>query len=92
MLRITENTENGKTVRLRLDGTVNAVSYLNWKQPVPPSESPGKSHLGGHGRGRVHEQRSGKQACRTPQRAAENHKLLAVHRNALKHTRPFEIT
>jgi anti-anti-sigma regulatory factor len=27
MLRITENTENGKTVRLRLDGTVNSVSY-----------------------------------------------------------------
>ena len=28
MLRITENTENGKTVRLRLDGTVNAVAYV----------------------------------------------------------------
>ena len=28
MLRITENTENGKTVRLRLDGTVNSDSYL----------------------------------------------------------------
>jgi anti-anti-sigma regulatory factor len=27
MLRITENTENGKTVRLRLDGTVNSASY-----------------------------------------------------------------
>ena len=27
MLRITENAENGKTVRLRLDGTVNSVSY-----------------------------------------------------------------
>ncbi len=27
MLRITENTENGKTVRLRLDGTVNLTSY-----------------------------------------------------------------
>ena len=26
MLRITENLENGKTVRLRLDGTVSAVS------------------------------------------------------------------
>lgn len=26
MLRITENLENGKTVRLRLDGTVNAAS------------------------------------------------------------------
>jgi hypothetical protein len=28
MLRITENTENGKTVRLRLDGTVSSTSYL----------------------------------------------------------------
>jgi anti-anti-sigma regulatory factor len=28
MLRITENAENGKTVRLRLDGTVNSVSYV----------------------------------------------------------------
>src|SRR5262245_4279721 len=27
MLRITENNENGKTVRLRLDGTVNSTSY-----------------------------------------------------------------
>jgi anti-anti-sigma regulatory factor len=27
MLRITENAENGKTVRLRLDGTVNSTSY-----------------------------------------------------------------
>ena len=27
MLRITENDENGKTVRLRLDGTVNSTSY-----------------------------------------------------------------
>jgi anti-anti-sigma regulatory factor len=27
MLRITENAENGKTVRLRLDGTVNSASY-----------------------------------------------------------------
>jgi anti-anti-sigma regulatory factor len=27
MLRITENTENGKTVRLRLDGTVTSTSY-----------------------------------------------------------------
>src|SRR5437870_13775418 len=28
MLRITENAENGKTVRLRLDGTVTSTSYL----------------------------------------------------------------
>lgn len=28
MLRITEDTENGKTVRLRLDGTVNTASYV----------------------------------------------------------------
>jgi len=27
MLRITENTENGKTVRLRLDGAVTSTSY-----------------------------------------------------------------
>jgi hypothetical protein len=27
MLRITENADNGKTVRLRLDGTVNSASY-----------------------------------------------------------------
>src|SRR5262245_24177195 len=27
MLRITESDENGKTVRLRLDGTVNSTSY-----------------------------------------------------------------
>ena len=27
MLRITENSENGETVRLRLDGTVNSASY-----------------------------------------------------------------
>src|SRR5262245_17951539 len=27
MLRITENDENGKTVRLRLHGTVNSTSY-----------------------------------------------------------------
>jgi anti-anti-sigma regulatory factor len=27
MLRITETTENGKIVRLRLDGTVNSTSY-----------------------------------------------------------------
>ena len=28
MLRITENTENGKTVRLRLDGTVDPTSCV----------------------------------------------------------------
>jgi hypothetical protein len=27
MLRITENAENGRTVRLRLDGTVTSTSY-----------------------------------------------------------------
>ena len=27
MLRITENTENGTTVRIRLDGTVTSASY-----------------------------------------------------------------
>jgi anti-anti-sigma regulatory factor len=27
MLRITENAENGKTIRLRLDGTVTSSSY-----------------------------------------------------------------
>jgi anti-anti-sigma regulatory factor len=27
MLRITEDSENGKTVRLRLDGSVNSTSY-----------------------------------------------------------------
>jgi anti-anti-sigma regulatory factor len=27
MLRITENTENGQTIRLRLDGTVDLTSY-----------------------------------------------------------------
>ncbi|MET0503149.1 MAG: hypothetical protein ABW172_16630 [Candidatus Binatia bacterium] len=27
MLRITENADNGKTVRLRLDGTVDSASY-----------------------------------------------------------------
>ena len=27
MLRITENDDNGKTVRLRLDGTINSTSY-----------------------------------------------------------------
>ena len=27
MLRITENSENGKTVRFRLDGTLTAASY-----------------------------------------------------------------
>lgn len=27
MLRITENTEDGKTIRLRLDGTVDLTSY-----------------------------------------------------------------
>lgn len=27
MLRITENTENGKIVRIRLDGTVSSSSY-----------------------------------------------------------------
>ena len=27
MLRITENDDNGKIVRLRLDGTVNSTSY-----------------------------------------------------------------
>jgi anti-anti-sigma regulatory factor len=27
MLRITENAENGKTIRLRLDGTINSTSY-----------------------------------------------------------------
>ena len=44
MLRITEDSENGKTVRLRLDGTVNAVSTLNWKPPVYAiKDLPGKS-------------------------------------------------
>ena len=28
MLRITENFENGKTVRLRLDGTIDPTSFL----------------------------------------------------------------
>ncbi len=27
MLRITENSENGKTVRLRIDGTLTEISY-----------------------------------------------------------------
>jgi anti-anti-sigma regulatory factor len=32
MLRITENFENGKTVRLRLDGTVSTVSLPELEQ------------------------------------------------------------
>lgn len=32
MLRITENTENGKTVRLRLDGTVDSASYAELEE------------------------------------------------------------
>jgi len=32
MLRITENFENGKTVRLRLDGTVSTVSLPNLEE------------------------------------------------------------
>ena len=28
MLRITENFENGNTIRLRLDGTVDTISFL----------------------------------------------------------------
>jgi hypothetical protein len=29
MLRITENLENGKTIRVRLDGTITTASYSN---------------------------------------------------------------
>ena len=61
MLRITENAENGKTVRLRLDGTVNSASYAELEAACSRhQESAGKSHLGRHGGGRIHEQRSRK--------------------------------
>jgi anti-anti-sigma regulatory factor len=43
MLRITENTENGKTVRLRLDGTVNSTSYAELEATcMRHREAPGK--------------------------------------------------
>lgn len=32
MLRITENSENGKVVRLRLDGTLSAESYKPFEE------------------------------------------------------------
>jgi anti-anti-sigma regulatory factor len=32
MLRITENFENGKTVRLRLDGTISRTSFAELKE------------------------------------------------------------
>ena len=41
MLRITENTENGKTVRLRLDGTVNSASYAELEAACSRHQEPG---------------------------------------------------
>ena len=43
MLRITENVESGKTVRLRLDGTINAES-------LPELEEICSQHRGNDGR------------------------------------------
>jgi anti-anti-sigma regulatory factor len=43
MLRITENTENGKTVRLRLDGTVTSASYTELEATCARyQEAPGR--------------------------------------------------
>jgi anti-anti-sigma regulatory factor len=46
MLRITENTENGRTVRLRLDGTVTSTSYSELETVCSRhQEAPGKTIL-----------------------------------------------
>jgi anti-anti-sigma regulatory factor len=43
MLRITENTESRKTVRLRLDGTVNSASYTELEAACSRhQDAPGK--------------------------------------------------
>jgi len=46
MLRITENTENGTTVRIRLDGTVTSTSYSELEEVcLRHREAPGKTIL-----------------------------------------------
>jgi anti-anti-sigma regulatory factor len=41
MLRITENFENGKAVRLRLDGTLSDDSYQDFARILAPHERAG---------------------------------------------------
>jgi anti-anti-sigma regulatory factor len=41
MLRITENFENGRTVRLRLDGTLSTVSYSDFAHILAAHEQAG---------------------------------------------------
>ena len=41
MLRITENFENGRTVRLRLDGTLSTVSYGDFADILAAHEQAG---------------------------------------------------
>ena len=41
MLRITENSENGKVVRMRLDGTLSAESYKDFTEILTRHNGPG---------------------------------------------------
>jgi anti-anti-sigma regulatory factor len=41
MLRITENFENGNTVRLRLDGTLSTISYGDFADVLAAHETAG---------------------------------------------------
>ena len=45
MLRITENIENGKVVRLRLDGTLSAESYEDFEQILLIHERAGEKTI-----------------------------------------------
>ena len=42
MLRISENTENGSIVRIRLDGTVNSISYAELEATCARHENASK--------------------------------------------------
>ena len=45
MLRITENIENGKVVRLKLDGTLSAESYRDFEQILTMHERAGRKTI-----------------------------------------------
>ena len=45
MLRITETTESGKTVRLRLDGTITAETFAELDRACVPHRQNGQSTI-----------------------------------------------
>ena len=87
MLRITENDENGKTVRLRLDGTVNSTSYAALEAACSHhQETAGKIILVDMAGVVFMNNEVASKLARLRKRPVENYQLLAVHRNALKHS------